>query len=354
MDQTIINRIKKLMELATRNDNEAEAAVAAEKMNNLLTEHNLSLAEVQAKATVSGSAGDVGVREKKAHTKAAMYQYQRSLMESLATNNFCMYWVEKRWRADPKGNKARWLYDKAPGLIVNDSITSEGMQQGRLVDSHMLLGREENVMAVQVMYDYLTNTMDRLMPYTGMRKRGKEALLWLTGCTERLTGRLTDIRWEKERATKKAQEAQAARGEMGLIRLQDVYTMEDDLNQDYKKGWPPGTTTANRKAQQDRYKAECEREESLVAQGMSKEDAWYVARGMEPAKPQPKIEESEAEKVKRERKQERADQQREQRWARQDHKDEQKRNHPAFQKGDERGGDIGLDTQIRDRKVGLL
>ena len=183
-ENPIVDKIRKLMALS-KSSNEHEAALAAQRCQELLAEHNLSMAEIgaagESKTQVSGK------REKTPHDKSAMYKYQTELMEALAKNNFCMYWISEQWKADPKGSKLRYFH-------TTDFTDQNKYEKGRIAKVHILLGREDNVMVTRMMYDYLVETMDRLLPWQGMEKRGKEALLWLAGCTETLVGRLDEQR----------------------------------------------------------------------------------------------------------------------------------------------------------------
>ncbi len=359
MQESLIRRIQKLRDLSNRNDNEAEAALAAQRMTELLLEHGLSMAEIDAKTTKDGGKVTDAKRVKESHHGSAMYEYQRSLMRAIAETNFCVYWVEERWRPDPKGGKVRWLHDRFANkseMIVDGEIQPAGQVMGRIVKSHILLGREDYVVSSGLMYEYLTETMDRLLPWQGMQKRGKDALLWLAGCTERLTERLNDKRWQMEREQERKRKEQEARGEIGLILLSDLYNSEEDLNEDFREGLEPGTTGRRKMEQKERYRRYKEDQDRLIADGMDSETAWYVARGLTVPEMTvaPKVQESEAEKIKREKREARERGRSEARWQKEAWKNRQKRNSEAYQLGNKKGLEIGLDTQIRDRKTERL
>lgn len=332
----LIIKIRKLMTLQ-QSSNEHESALAAQRVQELLSLHNLSLAQIEAasaKETARQSAG--GVRDKKYHDKSAMYEYQRTLMDSVARTNFCMNWVEERWSPDPRGSKLRRYYAHNTCDGVNDN------DRGRLVKTHVVIGRDVNVIATQIMYDYLIETMDRLLPYQGMQKRGKEALLWLSGCTSRLIDRLNDRRREMERESRKQQ----AETGVGIV-LADVYATEDDFNNDQRWGLELGTTYQLRmesRAKQQEYDREQER---LMATGMDADQAWYVARGLTPPVPTVELAETESQRRKREEKEERENE----RWRAKREKERERElkrtSHPAYVDGHSTGGGIGLDDQIK-------
>src|SRR5882672_11177221 len=65
---------------------EAEAALAAEKAQQLMTEHNLSFAHVEA---AGGKSGDDAKRTSDNVSHRQVYKWQRTLMAALAELNFC-------------------------------------------------------------------------------------------------------------------------------------------------------------------------------------------------------------------------------------------------------------------------
>lgn len=230
----LLIRVRKLLNLAhDKGATEAEAALAMERVQSILAEHNLTMAQVDAvrEKTKGPSSDPLEKREKTKHTASAMYKYQQDLMQALARNNFCMWFL--------------------------DDEVAHSFGKQRRVKRHVLLGREVNVITTQIMYDYLVETMDRMLPYTGMEKRGKDALLWLAGCGDRLVERLNAKRYEEEEAQKRAkaedtvrrQHPSAAASTNGaLIILSEVYGSETDLNNDVLYNLEPGTT-AKRRAQ---------------------------------------------------------------------------------------------------------
>ena len=334
---TVIRRIKKLLSLA--NDgrgNEAEMQSAAAMAQSIISAYGVELAQLESQSPEGAPQG--GKREKSAHDRSAMYAYQRDLMEGIAATHFCKYFTTE--------------------------VQKESFRKLRTVKQHVLLGRSINVQACTMLYDYLVDTMDRLLPWQGMEKRGKNALLWLDGCSSRLVERLAAKRREMEaegERTRKENEARAkhpgAAPRTNALVLSDIYSSEEDFNNDFIMNYEPGTTARNRalfRARQAQQTAEREEKyNALIAAGTNAEHARYLAAGWtmtqivametryaessKPTRP-----ETEAQRTKRERA-ERARDNRE--WERM-HKARARYHSEAYQMGAQVGSSIGLDSQV--------
>lgn len=317
----IIERLKKLIAMADRGT-EHEAALASERMQALLQEFNLTRADVESRGEDVEETAATAKRERMEHDRSAIYVYQRQLMTNIAENNFCMHFI--RTRRVKTGKINRW-----------------GDYETQRRTSHLLIGRSENVQATILMYDYLIDTMHRLLP-SNIDKRSSEAKLWLLGCSETLCERLHKQRTGKEKE-------QESDGTPGLVRLADLYGDEHDLNQDFRKGVDPGTTARERRERQSEM-AEIERKQKeLTIGGMDADDAWYVARGEEvPTSREPAQIEKETPSQRRRR--EEAEAKREDRehdrWRRERWKESAKRASPSFRAGKAKGHDIGLGGSI--------
>ena len=305
----MLSKIRKLLALASNNPNENEAAAAAEKVQSLLQDYNLSMADIGTNEdkTTTPTVDAGGKREKTSHDKAAMYQYQRSLMKVIAEQFFCRWWDGETFRKDPKGSRRRYFEE------VGEYVT------GRYVRTHFLLGKEVNVVSAKLLYDYLIETMDKLLPYQGMEKRGKNALLWLEGCTERLTERLEEI--TRKRNTK---DDTVTAQTPGLVRLSDVYSNEADLNTDAYYGYPAGTTAARRK---------------------SWEEEWEKTKHQIVVITEP--EETPAERAKREKREAKSSENYWRKYYKQQRKVEERRSSHAFKSGRDTGDTIGLNEQVK-------
>lgn len=323
---SVIDRIKKLMALADRATNEHEAALASSRMQALLQEHNLTRAEIESRNEGSEQAAlPDAPREKLTHERAALYRYQRDLMSTIADNNFCMYWTAKKTKIDAAGRFTRFMPGHAEPVRV------------KLAKAHVLIGRSENVAATVLMYDYLIDAMNRLLPFGGAERRSTDARLWLAGCAETLCERLQEQRIRREKKEKKTVQTP------GIVRLVDLYGTEADLNRDFKRGLEPGTTARERLADEAEKRAVALKETELRASGMDINDAWYVARGLDvpdrtPTQVSPQRRRSYSSG-----------------WSRSDdaawraeRREEQKRSHPSFRAGKQRGRDIGLGGALKE------
>jgi hypothetical protein len=334
LPEKVLARIQKLLALAgDKRGNENEAANAAAMAQAILADYGLEMAQLE--STLASK--DPGGREKKAHDRAAMYRYQQTLMQGVAETHFCRYFLTE--------------------------TRAESFGKMRKVKRHVLLGRAINVRAATMIYDYLIDTMDRLLPWQGMEKRGKDALLWLDGCSGRLVERLVEARSRQEQASAEAVREAATRARHpgaapstgNALVLADVYSTEDDLNQDYLDGLEPGTNAAHRakfRAEQAAIRAEQDR---LISLGMGLDEAWHVARGFKWT-PRATVVAHPAPKSKPE-----TDRQRREREAREarDHarfwdkqrKANDKYNSEAYRMGRAKAEDIGLNTQVSHTTV---
>ena len=227
MEPKVVDRLRKLLALANNNTNEHEAAAAMAKAQELMAEYNVEMATIEASG---GKTEEGGVREKAKLVGRALYQYQRELMRSIADANFCYCFVHEY--SDKQGEK---------------TIKRRGYQ---------LIGRKTNVATTVMMFDYLNQTMERLVPIGGDNRLrlSKFAISWKEGCASRLRERIYDRRVELEKASQtKANEHKTRAAHPGaapqagaLMVLGDITQNEYELNMDFLYGQEPGTTTQRR------------------------------------------------------------------------------------------------------------
>jgi len=117
--QDILERITKLLALAN-SPNEHEAAAAAAKAQEILTEHNLRLEDIK----TEHKSPDIPIDQVEIDSSGRRIYWKGSIANALANANFCTMW---------------WL-------------------GGRVI----IVGRNHNVAIVKSLYDYLTNTVERL------------------------------------------------------------------------------------------------------------------------------------------------------------------------------------------------
>lgn len=237
---TIYSRIRKLMALA--NDSgatEAEARLAAEKAQELMTEYNLTTAALEASG---GSGGDDAKRTDTHVQHRQVYKWQRRLMDSLAKLNFCD--CQEMWREERSRETTRSIFN-----------------------GYSLIGRASNVASCTVMFEYLVKTIDRLatdaVDGDGTRKFTKFAASFREGCADRLMDRLDEKRADKIReqeqakkeAETRARHPGAATSNAMTVWLGDYVQDENDLNRDHKYNLAPGTTRQVREKREQEHEA---------------------------------------------------------------------------------------------------
>jgi hypothetical protein len=321
VESKVIIRLQKLLAMAEKGSgaSEAEAELAMAKAQELLAEHNLTMAAVFASGGEDNEKREkTEIKLKHGHGRGAQYNYQRQLMAAIARANFCvplLRTVDRKW---------------------NGTRYTGGLK------THVLVGRESNVIACRMMFDYLNETMERLVPVENGSRLGRTAISWKEGCSQRLCERIeaqATERLRKDRAEREAKAREAATRAQHpgaapssstalVVRLDDLYQREADLNEDARWGYPPGTTERERLESHARWaREEEERKRNPVAV----------------AEPKPETAEEKRDREKWERRWERqrkTEQRRERRaWANKDH--------DAYFAGQDAGDKIGLDPQIK-------
>jgi hypothetical protein len=207
-NESVLAKIQKLLALAGNNPNEHEAASAMAKAQELLVQHNLSMAHLDAHKEKKTKEEAAEGREQKGVKRSGMFIWQRELWKRLAEVNFCIYWSQKQYHAS--------------GVYSNHQ--------------HWLVGREDNVKTVEVMGDYLEEWMSKNCPY-GPRE-GKNIHLWKQGVVDRLTTRLREKFIDMMVGSdepKPAAESQA-------VTVRSVYQAEVHANHLFRRGtsdWCP-------------------------------------------------------------------------------------------------------------------
>lgn len=355
-DKKIIDRIHKLLRLSAEGSGatEAEAALAAERVQSIMREHNLSMAMLEAHGGDASAEG--GVRTTGRTERRAMYRWQRELMAEVAHVNFChcdVIFGEPIHRAR--------------------SSTKRGSPRG-----YRLIGREANVASARELFDYLIEAISRILMEQELggeasQANSRRANSFREGCADRLRVRLRErhdaalaeqARAAREAAARSTHPAAAPSGNALVVVLQDYAQSEDDLNNDLRYGYPPGTT-AQRRA---RYKAEQEehdrRVEARIAELMKADPtldrrvAERLARGWSDTREEAEIalgirpdpSETVAQRARREEREKRAQ---ERFWARYA-KEQARRDQAAYSRGSAAGGTIGLSRQIDGKGTGRL
>ena len=285
----VILKIQKLLALANQdaksNGDENEASAAMDKVQELLAQYNLSLAEVSQAQGASKPADDVRVKE--TYKRGAMYKYQGALWGMIAHCNFCWHWL------------------------------SPVMKNGRKVNNHhYFVGREANVIVVKIMGDYLESTINRLCPWQGKDCISRSAISWKEGCAARLQSRLLARKTDLEQKSDLAHHQNGT--QTTALALRDVAQAEYEKNYDAMYG----EGAYARSQERSRLREEARKTEVTVVE-----------------KPKP---ETEAQRRKREAKQARD----EARYQRQNDNYWANKDIAAYHHGVKVADTIGLDAQV--------
>jgi Protein of unknown function (DUF2786) len=230
-DDAVLDRLKKLLNLAAKNTSPEEAASAAAKASELLARYNLDV------ATVEGARPEAGKREE-AKVDGGTYVWQRELWSAVAELNFCVHWVQVHavWRkgAAVGSGRARYTVDKFV-----------------LQKRHVLVGRVVNTRATLAMAGYLQQAIERelvsrLHGDDAGAKQAQRFSRWAVsfrrGATRRILEKLKDRRDQlaadealKARAARAAAERVGASTATGVT-LAQVKASEAVANYDFMHG----------------------------------------------------------------------------------------------------------------------
>ena len=316
-NESIIRKIQKLLALSN-SPNEAEATLAASRAQELLAQHNLEYAMVQ-DAVVQGGTNQPQQQEKRDKVRmkrSAMYRWQRDLWKVIAEANFCWWSLIEVWEDSPYKKDVK-----------------------RLVKRHLILGRESNVIAVQMLGEYICDTIERLLPYDQKSMLSRSAVSWRKGCAERLQERIQAQAEERKRESERSTKA----SDGALILLRDVYEREYEANYDFKHG----EGSYRRKLLQDAEweQGQAAREQRAAEYEAQKEREWleYLAKETPEQKKQ---------RERKEAKEQRAAERRRGRWHRswrnENIREASRTDREAYNAGKQAGENISLNQQVSD------
>ena len=311
--EAVIAKVRKLLAMAQGNANEHEAALAAEKAQELLEAYNLDMAVLNKQENKHSARKD----EKR---NGGLYKWQRELWNAVATINFCKYYFYR-------------------GLAAGSQY------------EHQIIGSHANVIGTEVMAQYLEQAIERLArQWVNANRPGKsifikEAIAYREGVAANLSNRLWTIRYEHLREQDRKRDEERARNkaagidtENALV-LSDVVNTEEDLNNDYINGWEPGTSAKNRKEREARQAVAEENARRIIAE----QEAWDLAH---PEQARARKEREAAQQAEQDRKwRERMDRQSSR--PRKETAEEKRRRLPSFGQGYRDGADVSLDKQIK-------
>lgn len=266
-----IGTIEKLLRLAGRNTNEAEASAAAAKAQELMTLWNLD------QAAVEDNTGETKRADEK--LKGGHFEYQRELWGEVAKLNFCLYFsmtvVEKTYK--------NVLKDKAAPHLGFKKVEASR----KTVRQHRIVGRVVNTKSTRVMSEYLETTIDRITDAALVTRFGEEeapkkrysqwANSFREGMAERICEKIYDRRRDLMTAEReKAEEAarQATKAGMEGVSTSTAVTIagfsqaEKDANDEFLE---PGILE-----KRARWKAEIAAERAARAQAQAEAEAAYT------------------------------------------------------------------------------
>lgn len=322
-----IDKIQKLMRLGAMNPNEAEAAQAVAKAQELLVAYNLTVSEIEKDSGGSGKRLQENVR-------GGMFKYQQMLWRNLAELNFCTYWTQR--------------------VRNRDGINHHG-QRAKTSFEHRLVGRQVNVIATKNMASYLFGTIERLCRERAGTDATHVKSSWMVAyregvadrVSEKVARRRRDILDEEEEKRVEA-ERRASRSGVSLSRELTIAGLKDQEeagNYDFIHGAGAWDKRKEREAQWsrdwDKRREERARAQAAVEQALA---AWAAANPKEAAA-------QAAKERAKERRREKRSGQGGRRWRFRQTKEEMRRDSDGYHAGYEAGRDVSIDPQVdRDRR----
>lgn len=347
--QEAASKIEKILRLAARNTNEAEAAAAIAKANEMMEAWNLD------QATVEENAGEAGKRADE-KLKGGHYEFQRDLWSDVAELNFCLY-----FNVTAIERIRKWVPNKTgTGFLPS--------YKDRRVRQHRVVGRLVNTRMTRVMAQYLEGAVERileeqLIDHYGIEdadkyRYSKQANSFREGVVERLCAKIGKKRREymaeeRRKAEDAAEKARAA-GFDGVstetaLTVASFAKSEKDANDEFLN---PGILErrARWKAEEAAARAEQAR---LDAEWEAEQAAWALAH---PEEARRQAEEAEKERLAEEKRKHRNAQRRESYYQNNGYR---ARSYGTAYKGDmmwrkmgyEAGANISIDQQADHRKA---
>lgn len=310
MDQLIIEKIKKLFALGNRekNSNEAEASAAMAKAQELLTKYNLDLKTIQDSAPATAAGAEVtGKRERVQINRSAMYKWQQNFWRDLAEANYCWHWITTDYIKTRRSNRAA-------------------------VKRHVILGSEVNVAAVTMMGEYLTEVIERELPYESREQLSKAAISWREGCAERLIERI-----QAKMAEMKAGGVTSEGATSTALAVRNLEETEFRANYDSRYGEGAYVRKLKRDAEWEAGREERRKKD---------EEHWQLIMQNQREK---EAQETPAQKEKREERQRRADECDERRYRREQARELNRLDYTAYSSGKRAANKINLDDQLKGR-----
>lgn len=237
--QAAIEKVEKLLRLASKNPNEAEAAAATAKAMEILATFNLDMSAVEQHGGGTGKRADEQLA-------GGFYEWQRSLWDAVAELNFCMYWNQIAFIEFPGGKIERIVRDKEYQARTGNS---HRMAKGINQHQHRVVGRTVNIAATKAMATYLEMAVERIVAERcsagKISRRSPFAVSYREGLTDGLVQRIYARRRhliaEEEQKRRDAEAEAIAAGRAGVstataVTLTSYVKSEADANIDFRFG----------------------------------------------------------------------------------------------------------------------
>lgn len=219
-DLKIVDRIQKLLDLASKNPSPHEAASALAKAQALMEQYNLSSDTVSAHNTQATTG-----RREQAAVEGGTFSFQRELWRAVCELNFCVYWSQE------------YLTEGNPNYPLSR------VKRRR----HAVVGRVVNVRTSIAMATYLQSAIERALDanLTDQDKHSNWAWSFRKGVAAELVLKIRERRDEREeeerKEIKKRMKEAAAAGEAHAstsrtLTISDVAKSEHDANMDHING----------------------------------------------------------------------------------------------------------------------
>jgi hypothetical protein len=331
IDAKVVSRIHKLLALARDGGaTEHEANAAMQMAQEQMLKYNLSMATIEA----TGSGASEGRTKDKAD-KNLMYPWKRELLRAIAAVNFVH-------------------------VELLDKRTKSGQYIGA---GYELIGRVSNVVAVRTMFEYLLQTIERLVvEEVGLSPQDRYTRFshsFRLGASQRLQDRLQErhekqmaeqARAEREQRAAAAHPASPTHNALVVV-MADYEQAERDANNDLRWGFPAGQTARQRAEREAHYAQLVAEQEAKLAElraqhpDLSGYECELIARGISPAeaakiaRPKPQTEAQRAKEKARDRRNWEAYQRRQERRS-------AKIDWQGFRRGTDSADSVSLDQQI--------
>lgn len=242
-DTRTIDKIRKLLALANdKGASEHEAALAAERAQDLMDAHGLEMASLDL-------TGEGESREKGAATAVGL-------------------------------GRETWAVDLMSAVAESCYVTAWSNRRGNKLENFTLIGRKSAVVSCEVLYAYLSRTVIRLS-----RAELGSQRFFRFGCAERIAHRIRVRHAETLRTQRAEAEARKANTQHGygggystalVVVLEDYAQKERDLNRDFQRGVAPGTSERERLEREDKQRRNDARMAELQAQDIGWDEAWWM------------------------------------------------------------------------------